>query len=157
MYFSPDAKHGIFYFKSFQTLVSNTSSAVQLQNKNFLVLGPCTVVKFVYQRVWKSKKNACKTPDSYMNPSNKCIEPLKKRQKCTGGLLVDKNRSLIDIITTIKLEIYLVVPQCSNHRKSPLRVLRLERDFCLFEAKNRVIEFDYQKMNMFESIQCSKK
>ena len=27
----------------------------------------------------------------------------------------------------------------------------------LFEAKNRVFKFDYQKMNMFESIQCLKK
>ena len=26
-----------------------------------------------------------------------------------------------------------------------------------FEAKNRVFEFDYQKMNMFEFVQCSKK
>ena len=26
----------------------------------------------------------------------------------------------------------------------------------LFEAKNRVFQFNYQKMNMFESIQCSK-
>ena len=27
----------------------------------------------------------------------------------------------------------------------------------MFEAKNRVFKFDYQKMNMFESAQCSKK
>ena len=26
-----------------------------------------------------------------------------------------------------------------------------------FEVKNRVFEFDYQKMNMFESVKCSKK
>ena len=26
-----------------------------------------------------------------------------------------------------------------------------------FEAKNRVFKFDYQKMNMFESVRCSKK
>ena len=25
-----------------------------------------------------------------------------------------------------------------------------------FEPKNRVLEFDYQKMNMFMSVQCSK-
>ena len=28
-------------------------------------------------------------------------------------------------------------------------------DVCLFEAKNRVFEFDYQKMSTFESIQWS--
>ena len=27
----------------------------------------------------------------------------------------------------------------------------------MFEAKNRVFEFDYHKMNMFEFIRCSKK
>ena len=31
-----------------------------------------------------------------------------------------------------------------------------EFDVRLFEAKNRVFEFDYQKMNMFEFVQCSK-
>ena len=27
----------------------------------------------------------------------------------------------------------------------------------MLEAKNRVFEFDYHKINMFESVQCSKK
>ena len=30
-------------------------------------------------------------------------------------------------------------------------------DVCYNEAKNRVLQFDFQKMNMFKSVQCSKK
>ena len=30
-------------------------------------------------------------------------------------------------------------------------------DVRLFEAKDRVFEFDYQKTNMLESVRCSKK
>ena len=30
-------------------------------------------------------------------------------------------------------------------------------DIRSFEAKNRVFEFDYQKMNTFEFVQCSEK
>ena len=29
-------------------------------------------------------------------------------------------------------------------------------DVCSFEAKNRVLEFNYQKMTSFESVRCSK-
>ena len=32
----------------------------------------------------------------------------------------------------------------------------LEFNVCLFEAKNRVFEYGYQKMNTFEFVQCSK-
>ena len=36
-------------------------------------------------------------------------------------------------------------------------VLGLKFDVRSFEAKNRVFEFDYHKMNMFEFVRCSKK
>ena len=29
-------------------------------------------------------------------------------------------------------------------------------DVCLFEAKNRMLEFDHQSMNIFEFVLCSK-
>ena len=46
-----------------------------------------------------------------------------------------------------------IICKADDHRK----YFTYFSDVRSFKAKNRVFEFNYQKMNMFESVRCSKK